>query len=87
MIVTDKWRESTSSRLYTVTDKELPGLGEDFGGKRYAYWAFAGQIKEKLGSGPTTIQDIYYEVGVPLGLSSYDISVLVKGAVKEGYLK
>lgn len=87
MIITDKWREPTSERLYSVTGKEPPEAGWDFGGRRYAYWMLVGRIEEKFGSTPITMRDIYYEVTAPLGLSSSDTVALVKGAVKEGYLK
>lgn len=87
MIVTDRWREPTSGRLYTVTGKELPEAGWDFGGRRYAYWTLVEQIYNRFGDTPVTIRDIYYEVTGPLGLSSSDTIDLVKGAVKTGYLK
>ena len=87
MIITDKWKAPASGRLYTVTDKESPDTGEDFEGKKYASWMLAGQIRDRFKDEPVTMQDIYYEVGVPLRLSSSNIIVLVKGAVKEGYLR
>jgi len=87
VIITDRWKEPTSGRLYTLTGREPPEVGEDFEGKEYAYWMLASQIKERLGEEPATMRDIYYQVGVPLGLSSSNVVVLVKGAVQKGYLE
>ncbi len=83
MLKTDKWRPSTSQRLYYPTEKE-PDPGDN---KGYAYWTLAGQIGEKLGEGGATLEEIYEKVTSPLGLSLNDTRTLVQNAKVEGYLK
>lgn len=87
LIVSDRWREPTSQVGYVATGKEIPEVGWDFEGKKYAYWMFAERIKDKFGDEPVTVYEIYRKITGPLGLTSSDTITLVRGAKKEGYLK
>jgi len=84
MIIRDKYRASTSSRLYYPTGKDLP-VGSDM--REEAYWAFSKQIGDKFGEGGASMQEVYRGVAGPLGLTLDDTRVLVKGALGGGYLR
>lgn len=82
MIIKNVWREPTGRKVFVPTEKD-PG----WSGEENAYWALAGAIGDKLGPEGGTLGEIYHEVLGPLGLSLDDTRTLVRGAVKEGYLK
>jgi len=83
VIVKDGYREPTSSRVYVPTGKE-PASGS-YGEE--AYWVLAGRIESTLGPEGGTIGEIYHEVTGPLGLTLDDTRLLVREAVRRGYLK
>ena len=84
----DKAIPSGQSTYYGITDKEFQG---DLSGKGwegdFAYHSLREMIKEKVGMRPVTVPDIFREVTGKMGLSYYDTTELVKGAVKAGYLE
>lgn len=86
LVISDRWKEPTGQKKYIVTEKEIPEVGWDFEGKKYAYWMLAEQIRDKLPEGGTVFE-IYRKVTGPLGLTSSETIVLVRGAKKEGYLE
>lgn len=83
MIISDRWRESTSKVVYTPTGKEPPLYASR---NEQAYWMLVGRIEGRLGPEGGTVKEIYHEVTGPLGLTSSDTVQLVKAAKKAGYL-
>ncbi len=86
MIIRDKWKAPTSQKVYQSTGKELPAYPA-FGGKEEAYWILVGKIEDILGPEGGTTMEIYRNITGPMGLSSSDTVVLVKGAKNMGYLR
>jgi len=85
MITTDRWKAPIGKAKYVATGKELPS--DDFEGKQYAYWMFAGRIEDEFGEEGATVFEIYQKVTGPLGLTSSDTVELVRSAKREGYLR
>jgi len=85
MIINDRWKPSTSTKIYQATGKEVPF--STFGGKEDAYYMLAGMVEDKLGPEGGTVSEIYSEITRPLGLSLSDTISLVRSAKKGGYLK
>lgn len=81
--ISDRWRESTSTRVLAPTEKE-PG---PYGRSEDASWVFARKVDEVLGPEGGTLNDIYHRVTGPLGLSLSDTRDLVQRARKLGYLR
>ncbi len=81
--VSDGWRESTSTKVLKLTEKE-PG---PYGRSEDASWALAREIDKVLGPEGGTLNEIYRQVTGPLGLSLSDTRDLVKNAQKQGYLR
>jgi len=80
----DTWRESTGKTIFIPTEKdvELDRINREEG----AYWIFAKQLDDKLGSTGGTLNEIYYKIGRPLGLSLDTTRILLKGALASGYI-
>ena len=84
MIISDRWKDSTSQVIYVPTEKEPPlGASE----REQAYWMLSMRIEDALGPEGGTLDEIYHQVMVPLGLSLSDTTHLVKSARAAGYLK
>lgn len=73
------------------TKKEAPDvldLPPSLGEKRLAYFALKRLIENTFATGETpSVTEIYKYVTAPMGLSYDDTEILVRRAIKEGYLK
>jgi len=85
MIIRDKYREPSGSKLYKSTSKDIPL--DTFNKKEDAYYMLSGLVDSKLGPEGGTIAEIYHKVTGPMGLSASDTTKLVFAAKKEGYLE
>ena len=84
MIVRDKWKEPKGLKTYVSTGKAPESNSTD---KDLAYWMLAQKIEDEFGSKPVTIQEIYYQVTGPVGLSSSETIKLIRSAKARGFIK
>lgn len=83
MAFLDTWREPSSKRTYTTTGKEAEPMGSKVD---LACWFLQGKIDDTL-RGTGSMEDIYYKVTRPMGMSLEDTKTLVKECKKRGYLR